>query len=156
MVTRTLTSAICWSGPALISLFVIGRDESPLVEGEFEVPGMRPDRVGVYDLRDESPGACPSFVREYDLYFDDTSLDFAPYVETCLRRAASEQGAVAWAAFEGSFHFGHLLTDDVAEQIYGFCVHGGDPVVTWDRARLKSAEWTQRVREARAFLEAPG
>ncbi|MFD0364876.1 hypothetical protein ACFQZZ_25850 [Nocardia sp. GCM10030253] len=56
-------------------------------------------------------------------------------------------------AFEGAFHFDHLLTDEVADQIYGLCVNGRDPVVTWDGDMLKSEGWRRQVREARACLE---
>jgi hypothetical protein len=145
--------AISWSGVAVVNLFVIGRDEEPMAESDFEVSGMRPDRVEVFPLRDDSVWDRTATVREYDLVFDDPSAELGAYVEACLRRAGSPADTVAWAAFEGSFHFGHLLTDDIADQIYGLCVNGRDPVVIRDSGMLNSEGWRQQVRQARACLE---
>lgn len=61
---------------------------------------------------------------------------------------------MAWAAFEGTFHYDQLLTERVAHQVYGYCVTGAEPVVEWDTAALRSDEWRLGIGEARAALDA--
>ena len=61
---------------------------------------------------------------EYDLQFRDQPEDL-PQVLTQVLNATSRTGCrVAWLAFEGSFHFDELLTDKVADQIYGVYAAG--------------------------------
>ncbi|MFF3329472.1 hypothetical protein ACFYWX_07890 [Streptomyces sp. NPDC002888] len=61
---------------------------------------------------------------------------------------------MAWAAFEGTFHYDELLTDQVAHQVYGYRTTGAEPVVEWDTAALRGEEWRHRIAEARAALDA--
>ncbi|MEO6086534.1 MAG: hypothetical protein ABIQ18_25815 [Umezawaea sp.] len=56
-------------------------------------------------------------------------MNLTPQLEACLSTACRHPGSVAWPTFEGSFHFDHLLTDDVADQVYGLCAHGDIPLV---------------------------
>lgn len=56
---------------------------------------------------------------------------------------------VAWAAFEGSFSFDHLLTADIANQVYAVADTRGAAVAVDDQARA-SAAWADRVARARA------
>ncbi|WP_329064067.1 hypothetical protein [Streptomyces sp. NBC_01429] len=148
----SLKEAICWSGPAVVILFTLGRAESSLLESEFETPGMRPDEVERFPVSAEE-GGRQAVVREYDLTFQDADQDFAPYLRTCLRKASAHAEGIAWLAFEGAFHFDHLFTEDVADQIYGYRVPGGDPVVAWDSAILKSDGWKQEIGEVRSVLD---
>jgi hypothetical protein len=68
-------------------------------------------------------------VYEYDFDFDTLPVNLTSQPEACLSTACRNLGSVVWLAFEGSFHFDHLLTDDVAYQVYGLCAHGDVPLV---------------------------
>jgi hypothetical protein len=151
----SLKDAITWSGPAVVILFTIGRVESRLEEGEFDLSGTRPDEVGLYEMSSE-PRERQAAVREYDLTFEDARLDdpeFPAYLRDCLRKASVHAGGIAWLTFEGAFHFDHLFTDDIADQIYGYCVAGEEPVVAWEREIMKSDRWKREIREVRSVLD---
>ncbi|MBV7700079.1 hypothetical protein [Streptomyces sp. TRM70350] len=148
----SLKEAITWSGPAVVILFTLGRAESSLGQEEFDVAGTRPDEVEIFPISPE-PGGRKAVVREYDLTFHDVDQVAAPYLRQCLRKAAAHAEGIAWLAFEGAFHFDHLFTDDIADQIYGYCVTGEDPVVAWDHATLASDGWKQGIGEVRAVLD---
>lgn len=151
----SLKDAITWSGPAVFILFTIGRADSRLEAGEFELSGTRPDKVGLYEMVSE-PKEREATVWEYDLTFEDDRLDdpdFPGYLRECLRKAAAYAEGIAWLTFEGAFHFDHLFTDDIADQIYGYCVAGNEPVVVWDREIMKSDQWKREIREARSVLD---
>ncbi|WP_128375000.1 hypothetical protein [Streptomyces cavernae] len=148
----SIDKAICWSGPAVIILFTLGRAEARLRESEFELAGMRPDSVETFPISAD-PGGRQAVVREYDLTFDDVGREFVPYLRQCLRKAAERADGIAWSAFEGVFHFDHLFTEDVADKIYGYCVKGDEPVVVWDHESLRSGRWKDGVRGVRSVLE---
>jgi len=148
----SIKEAICWSGPAVIILFTLGRAEACSQEGEFDISGMRPDSVETFPISAE-PGGREAIIWEYDLTFDDVDQEFAPYLRQCLRKAAESAEGIAWLAFEGAFHFDHLFTEDVADKIYGYCVKEGDPVVAWDHEVLRSDRWKGGVRGVRSVLD---
>jgi hypothetical protein len=120
--------ALHWDGfNPRVSLFVVSRGE---VEIDFSRSWTdRPKRIEVYRLVDDEEPKSISVVYEYDFDFDTLPVDLAPQLESCLSVACQNPGSVAWLAFEGSFHFEHLLTDDVADQIYGLCAYGDIPLV---------------------------
>ena len=151
----SLKDAITWSGPAVVILFTIGRVESPLGDAEFDIAGMRPDEVERYEMSSE-PRERGAAVLEYDLTFGEDRLDdpeFPGRLRECLRRAAAHADGIAWLTFEGAFHFDHLLTDDIAGQVYGYCVAGGEPVVVWDYGTLKSERWKREIGDVRSALD---
>ncbi|WP_330290192.1 hypothetical protein [Streptomyces sp. NBC_00576] len=150
-----LKEAITWSGPAVVILFTIGRVEPRLEKGEFDISGTCPDEVGLYEMTSE-PRERQATVQEYDLTFEDDRLDdpdFPGYLRECLRKAAAHAEGIAWLTFEGAFHFDHLFTDDIADQIYGYCVSGDEPVVAWDREIMTSDRWKREIREVRSVLD---
>jgi hypothetical protein len=91
---------------------------------DFDVPPTPPTSVKRYELIDDEPGASIPLVVEYDLVFAVLPDPLAPYLQECLRRVRDAGAQVAWLAFEGAFHFEHLLTRDIAHQVYGVCVTG--------------------------------
>ncbi|MFF2995159.1 hypothetical protein ACFVTC_11340 [Streptomyces sp. NPDC057950] len=147
-----IEEAIRWSGPAVVVLFTLGTSESFLEENDFEVAGMKPDDVEPFRLGADPEGQR-GVVQSYDLTFEDDDHDFVPYLRECLRRASAEAAGIAWLAFEGSFHYEHLFTDDVADKIYGYCVPGAAPVAIWDDAILKSDRWKCEIGEVRSVME---
>ncbi|MFB9462856.1 hypothetical protein [Streptomyces cinereospinus] len=151
---NSVKEAVTWSGPAIFGLFTVGGVESRLAAQEFAQAGMRPDEVHAYRMSaGPGGGRAEAAVWEYDLTFRDTDLVFAPYLRECLRRASAHAQGIAWLAFEGSFHFDHLFTDDIAGHVYGYCVIGGDPVVTWDHTVLAGDAWKQEIRTVRGVLD---
>ncbi|MFI1357993.1 hypothetical protein ACH4TV_31070 [Streptomyces sp. NPDC020898] len=151
----SLKDAIAWSGPAVVILFTIGRPDSRLEAGEFELSGMRPDQVRFYEMVCE-PKEREATVWEYDLTFEEGRLDdphFPGYLRECLRNASAHAEGIAWLTFEGAFHFDHLFTDDIADQNYGYCVTGDEPVVVWDLEIMKSDRWKREIREVRSVLD---
>lgn len=148
----SIREAVCWSGPAIINLFTLGRIEECLHEETFDISGVRPEELEIFRLHTEL-GARELIVWEYDLTFRDISEDLIPYLLLCLERASADADGVAWLAFEGSFHFDHLFTADIAEQIYGYCTPGGEPVVVWDSEILKSGRWKRRIGDVKFAMD---
>lgn len=148
----SIRDAVCWSGPAIINLFTLGRIEERLLGDAFDISGLRPEGLEVFRLHSE-PDVRELIVWEYDLTFDDISEDLIPYLMLCLERASVGAGGVAWLAFEGSFHFEHLFAEDVAEYIYGYCMPGGEPVVVWENDILKSSGWKRCISDVRSVVD---
>ncbi|MEV3973488.1 hypothetical protein AB0K68_36045 [Streptomyces sp. NPDC050698] len=145
--------SLCFAGPAMVTVFVVGAGNEPLPPKTFHLAGLVTDEVRPYMLQ-EQPAALASLgLMSYDLTFHDTSLALSTYTCEVLRRLCADGRAVAWAGFEGSFHYDHLLTEDVASSVYGYCVSGSEPVVAWDFATLRSAAWRRGMAEARAILQ---
>ncbi|MEV7526286.1 hypothetical protein [Streptomyces sp. NPDC091371] len=145
---------LCWRGPASVNVFVIGAGNTPLPKEAFHLAGLVPDDMLPFVLMEQPEAIAPFGMISYDLDFDDTSLDLRAYTRATLGRLCEDGRAVAWAGFEGSLHYDHLLTDEVAAGIYGFCASGTEPVIEWDLAALRSDRWRRRLAEARAALGA--
>lgn len=145
--------AIAWSGSATVLVFVIGAGDTPLPREAFHVAGLVPDDFLPFPLESAPEPLERLGVVSYDLTFEDTALDLRDYTRACLERVCADGPAVAWAAYEGSFHYDHILTPDVAEQVYGYCVSGAGPVVEWDGDVLRGEDWKHRVAGVRAALD---
>ncbi|MGW1022177.1 hypothetical protein ACWD4J_00460 [Streptomyces sp. NPDC002577] len=154
MMAGEVQEFLCWRGPASVNVFVVGAGNTPLPEEAFHLAGLVPDAVLPFPLMDQPEAIERLGLVSYDLDFDDTSLDLQEYTQAALRRVCEDTRAVAWAAFEASFHYDELLTDQVAHEIYGYCVTGAEPVAEWDIATLRSEEWRHRIAEVRAALDA--
>jgi hypothetical protein len=98
-------------------------------------------------------GAKKMIIWEYDLTFHDISQEFVPYLMQCLQKACAGADGVAWLGFEGSFHFDHLFTEDIADQIYGYCMAGGEPVVVWDSELLESDRWKRCISDVKYAVD---
>ncbi|MEU9371254.1 hypothetical protein AB0D71_42830 [Streptomyces avermitilis] len=145
---------LSWRGPVSVNVFVIGAGNTPLPEEAFHLAGMAPDAFLPFPLLEQPEAIERLGLVSYDIDFDDTSLDLRGYTRAVLRRVCADTRAVAWAAFEGAFHYDELLTDVVANQVYGHCMTGTEPVVEWDIAALRAEEWRHRIAEARTALDA--
>ncbi|PKW12395.1 hypothetical protein SAMN05428944_0345 [Streptomyces sp. 1222.5] len=145
---------LCWRGPASVNVFVIGSGNTPLPEEAFHLAGMVPDAFLSFPLLGQPKAIERLGLVSYDLDFSDVSLDLREYTGAVLRRVCADTRAVAWAAFEGTFHYDELLTSRVAHQVYGYCTTGAEPVVEWDTAALRGDKWRNRIAEARAALDA--
>ncbi|MGQ4363840.1 hypothetical protein [Streptomyces sp. SAS_272] len=137
-----------------MNVFVIGSGNTPLAQEAFHLSGMVPDALLPFPLLGQPEAIERLGLVSYDIDFDDVSLDVREYTRAVLQRVCADTRSVAWAAFEGSFHYDELLTDEVAHQVYGSCMTGAEPVVEWDAEALRGDEWRHRIAEARAALDA--
>lgn len=140
----SVKEAVSWSGPAVFVLFTLGRGGSPLQSGVFDVVGLSPDEVESFQMSPDD-FEMSAEIWEYDLVFHNVELNFHAYLRECLWRASRRVGGISWLSFEGAFHFDHLFTEDIANQIYGYCVLGGAPVVVWDREKLNIDHWNSVI-----------
>ncbi|MFD6425705.1 hypothetical protein [Streptomyces sp. NPDC060198] len=117
-----IEEAICWSGPAALSIFVLDPNENPVPESAFEFDGHMPSSVGTFRLKIDPQDKRFPEVWECDLTFESLPEDLAEFGEKCLRRATQQDSAVAWLAFEGIFNFDRIFSDTLFAQIYGYYV----------------------------------
>lgn len=149
----SLDEMIAWSGSgAVLSLFVVVSPEVELAP-VMSAAGYVPNEVTRYEM--ESVGSTAGFrILEYDARFDVVPDRLSTYLATCLVGALDRGALVAWFGFEGSFHFDHLLTPDVADQVYGVADSSGIGLVT-DAAQLADDGWARRVATAKERLPWP-
>lgn len=144
--------ALYWNGSeAMISLYLLTDRDSP-PELDFSTESCSPDEVRPFTLEDEDGVIGQLNLFTYDLVFTVLPPEAPAYLDEVLRRA-SEAGRMAWLGFEGHFHFDHLMTDDVASQIYGVCRNGGTPHVVLDQRELVDAAWIETIRRHRRMLD---
>jgi hypothetical protein len=143
--------AIHWDGTTpMVSLFLVtSAEEAPDLTTAWGVDAPRQARA--YRLEDDRPSATLPIVHEYDFEFETLPAGLEHDLKSCLHAACQRAGSVAWLAFEGSFHFDHILTTDVADQIYGICAFGDSALVVLDdaptgRTALKERMHTYRIR----------
>lgn len=144
--------ALAWSGSgADVSVFVavpVGAD----LQLDTTVGDARPT-PSVYPLEQDDPRTLTDLdLVEFDAHFAALPGDLEGYVTTLLQRALDAGGVVAWCAFEGSFHFDHLLTDDIARQVYGVATPTLGVRTALDDATLQGAAWLATVHTARAAV----
>lgn len=146
----SLDELIAWSGSgAVLSLFMV---VPPTVELELTMSaaGYVPNEVRRYEM--ESAGSTGELrIFEYDAHFDVVPAHLSAYLAACLDEALGCGAVVAWFGFEGSFHFDHLLTPSIAEQIYGVADASGIALVT-EAVQLTDDGWRRRVATAREGL----
>lgn len=146
-----LTEGLAWPGTyVILSLFAVGTPESvrlPPAVGD----GSRPVKVSSYWLEDTDRDLGDREVYEHDLRYGDVPDDVGVVVEAWLAAAVGRGAEVAWFGFEGSFHFDHLLTRDIASSIYGVADRTGVYTALDDTYRA-SAEWTRQVEGCRGRL----
>ncbi|MEU9135483.1 hypothetical protein AB0D33_05845 [Streptomyces sp. NPDC048404] len=105
-----MNDLLCRRGPVSVNVFVVGAGNTPLPEEAFHLAGMVPDAFLPFPLLDQPEAVERLGLVSYDLDFDDTSLDLREYTRAVLRCVCADTRAVAWAAFEGTFHYDELLT----------------------------------------------
>lgn len=142
----TIADALAWSGTgAMLSMFVVSKSDSL-----FELAALplepAPIRTSTYVLDDEDNVLPGRRVVEYDLSFAEVPSNIDVLLTAYLRGAHRSGADLAWFGFEGSFDFGHLLTADIANQIYA--VIDSDGVALASDATLSSAAWEERVARA--------
>jgi hypothetical protein len=146
----TLGAALSWSGfEVTLSLFVVwAGDKSELVPPS---TSTTPRLVRGYDLVDEGGLLDGRATSEFDLVFDSAPADLNQVVEAWLTTAIRAGGLLAWFGFEGSFSFEHLLTADVADQVYGIAAPDLIALATDDSHRMSDG-WATELAAARRML----
>ncbi len=138
----TIEDALTWSGAgATLSLFAVYGDEPP--PGDLTSLGLPEFRLRRYVLDDDTRVLGGGSVVEYDLHFERLPSNLRECLGILLGWARFSGAVVAWFGFEGSFHFEHLLTGDIANQIYALADAEG--VAHADDRDLTSASWRDRV-----------
>ncbi|WP_320064400.1 hypothetical protein [Micromonospora sp. RTGN7] len=144
--------AIHWDGTTpVVSLFLISTNQEAL-DLAVAWGNDAPRRIRTYRLEDDRPDAHLQLVHEYDFEFELLPADLKQHLESCLRMACEQGNSVAWLAFEGSFHFDHILTEDVTDQIYGACATGDTPLVVLDYEPTARRALAERIRDYRLRL----
>jgi hypothetical protein len=143
-----LIDAISWDGQT-VSLILVGlwpHGTQPQLSAPTGVTA--PDEIRRYELED-SQGFTPDFhCVELDLVFSSLPDDVEQVVNAWLRVAVDSGATLTWFAFEGSFDFEHLLTPDVADQVFGVADAVGVSTAL-DDAHREGEAWTTRLAEAR-------
>ena len=150
----TIRQSLMWSGSgAVLSMFVVTSVEiAPALRMGDDL--RRPERVRSFRL-EAPPGVLPGrHVVAYDAAFATVPEPLSSYLEHCLREAVHRGAEIAWFGFEGSFHFDHLLTSDIADQVYAIADRR-DLLVVADAMR-RSDEWAERVVAMRTRFLATG
>jgi hypothetical protein len=143
------TDAVSWSGRGVtLSLFAVFAPDCPAPELE-HVRGQVPAAsVRTYLLEDLDKRLGGLRCYEYDLVFDAVPPDPDALVAAWLRSALDAGAEVAWFAFEGSFDFDHILTADVASQVFAVGSGAGIELAIEDAVRTAAA-WATRVVDVR-------
>ena len=144
--------SIYWDGiTPVVSLFLAScADAAPDLGGAWGVDA--PQRTKVYRLEDDRETATLRVVFEYDFEFETLPVNLKQCLENCLQMACAQNDAISWLAFEGSFHFDHILEESIANQIYGVCATGDEPVVALDDDEETRIALRERLRNYRMRL----
>lgn len=138
-----IADALAWRGSsATLSMFVVSESRSLLETTSMQLEPA-PSRTRTYVLDNEEGVLSGRHVVEYDLQFAEVPPNLDELLARCLRAARSSGADVAWFGFEGSFDYHHLLSADVANQVYA--VADSEGVAIASDSTLSSAEWVKRV-----------
>lgn len=143
-----LLAALAWSGrDTMLSLFVLfPRDEPTSLSRPVGVSS--PTTVRTYALEDLDARMPSVTCVEYDLTYSDPPPDLALVVRCWLQAAISAGALVAWFAFEGSFDFKHVLTPEIADQVYAVATPDGNQLALADEHR-EGPDWVASLEAVR-------
>jgi hypothetical protein len=143
-----LAGPLTWlPSTAAVTLFVVmeSRVAPPLSMAN---TSAQPDKVTIFPLEDELGVMGDRRVFSYDATFAEVPRALRDYLLACLDEARGLGAIVAWCAVEGSFHFEHLLTPDIAHMVYAVADEEGAEVSSGDA--LGAPTWAARLARARA------
>lgn len=135
----------------MVSIFAI-TEPSTQPEIGFSTDDSIPKKVRVFHLEDEDGTLGGLRVIEYDLTFSEIPPHTTDYLKEVLRRVCSQGAYLAWLGLEGSFHYDHLLADDISYQIYGVCSNREEPTVLLDEEDLLSLSWKRTLSRYRRMI----
>ncbi len=140
----------CYAEILLYALFVKDVD---VIEIDLALDGYTPVKPIIpFELVDEIGRLNQSKLVLYSITLSDFPDSFDAYLKECFCRL-SQAGAIAfWAMFEGGFHFDHLLTSDIAKQIYGIGIGSTQTKLALSDDEITSATWEKDVGRFRKTL----
>jgi hypothetical protein len=148
-----LLEALTWLSPKVaLCLFLVG-DLNAVSRPPGVAGSAAPREVRSYHLEDPDRRLGIRETYEHDLIFDRVPSDLEFVVASWLRAAIHDGAQVAWFAFEGSFHFDHLLARDVAPQVFGVA-DGEGILLALDDDRRANETWALEVEAVRNRLMA--
>lgn len=113
-----LAEALAWSGrDTTLSLFVI-KPAGRTMDGFTRLVPTLPDAIRRYDLEDLDDRLPGWSCTEIDLIFEELPADLETIVRAWIGAALSSGATLVWFAFEGSFDLDHILTSDIADQVF--------------------------------------
>ena len=151
-VMKEFHRAIMWTGvDAMVSMFVASRISCS--------PHLNFRRHKKWDIKKETvylmedpDGVMPDHsVYEHDFALESIPDDLEGFLRCCIEDALTNGAEVAWCAFEGAFHFWHLLEPEFAASVYAVGDSEG-VCIAFDKEKRTSEEWINRVSTALASL----
>ncbi len=143
------TNAVSWSGRGVtLILFAVFPADASIASLERVPSQVQPRDVRRYRLEDLDRRLGDRQCYEYDLAFDAVPPDTEVLVSAWLGAALEAGAEFAWFAFEGSFDFDHILTVDVADQVFAVGSSASIDVAIDDRART-AACWVAKITAVR-------
>jgi hypothetical protein len=146
-----LVDAISWSGrDVILSLFMAFPSGATLnVLAPAAITEARSIRQ--YDLEDPDHHLSGHSCREYDLIYDDVPPDIESIIGSWIVAAIAAGADFAWFGFEGSFDLEHILTGDVADQLFAVGTKEGIELALEDEQR-EGPGWTSFITSTRDRL----
>ena len=146
-----LTDALSWSGnAATLILFAAFPDH---ISPSYRQPmnATQPEAIRTYVLEDPDDLLPGRRCQEYDMVFDRIPPDLEFTVTSWIEAVITAGADFGWFAFEGSFNFNNILTEDVAQQIFAVGTSQGIELALEDHFR-RGPVWAARLRQTRAQL----
>jgi hypothetical protein len=146
-----LEEAVSWSGRDVILILFVVWPSDPGASVPTHGSGTGPIAVRAYGLEDPERRLGTREMYEYDLVFDRVPEDLREVVSSWLTAVLAEGAEAAWFAFEGSFDFEHLLTNDVAGQVFAVA-DVGTLLLALDDEQREGPGWAQSLSAVRERL----
>lgn len=146
-----LEQAISWSGTtAELLIFASYPDANvrPLAPSTLALDAVT---IDAYPLDDEAGCIGGSTLRTYDLVFPRVPENLEEIVISWLDAVSNAGAEFAWFAFDGSFGFDSIFTEDVARQVFAVVVAGQIELALDDDYRQGPA-WSARLTQHRHSL----
>lgn len=113
-----LHDAIAWSGVDATLILFVAFPAGAVAEVSPPSTPAAPMRIRQYDLEDLDRHLSGRSVREYDLVYDQVPEELEQIVMLWIAAAMASGADFAWFGFEGTFHFEHILTTDISDQVF--------------------------------------
>lgn len=149
-----VTDALAWDG-VCVAVCIYAVYEAGSVPPEFPCfsrDGVPFKAAASFRLEDEMEVLGGRNLVCYEVKLFELPADLGGYLDFCAAAVFCTGASFVWMAFEGGFDFEHLLTDDVADQIYFACAAGGSSVMALDDAILQSLGWRSEIAQKRREL----
>jgi hypothetical protein len=143
-----LLAALAWSGRGtMLSLFVAFPHGGPSSVLRPDVTPL-PSAVRFYELEHFNNSLPGLAWVEFDLVYEEPPSNLATIITAWLQAALAAGAHLAWFAFEGSFDFEHILTADIADQVFAIATSDGVELALADEHR-EGAAWVVALETAR-------